>query len=97
MITPTTEDTATHHAASSSSDDEAEGEEVDITFANDEEANAARQVGLALYNQAKYEEALDAQYAVVRHFTLSTACCTPSAGWYYLDYGLSQLRDPVPG
>lgn len=81
-----------HRSHSSSDDDEAEEEEVDITFANDEEANAARQVGLVLYNQAKYEEALDAQYAVVRHFTSKYGSLHPQCGLYYLDYGLSQLR-----
>lgn len=72
----------------SSSDEEDE----EITFRTDDEANAARTVALELYNQQRYAEAMDVQYAVVRHFTSKYGMTNAKCALYYLDYGLSQLR-----
>lgn len=67
-------------------------EEEELTFPTDDEAEAARLVGLNFYNDGKYGEALDIQYAVVRHFTAKFGLTNAKCGLYYLDYGLSQLR-----
>lgn len=69
-----------------------EEEEIEVTFHNDDEANAARLVGLKFYNDGHYSDALDIQYTVVRHFTTKYGMTNALCGLYYLDYGLSQLR-----
>ncbi len=76
---------------------ESEGSESDeedsiAVFTSDDEALAARQVGLRLYNDGKYYEALDIQCAVVQHFTSKLGQTHAGCGLYYLDYGLSLLR-----
>ena len=73
-----------------SSDDD--DEDCIPAFASDEEALAARQVALCLYNDGKYNEALDLQCAVVQHFTTKLGQTNAGCGLYYLDYGLSLLR-----
>ena len=77
-------------AAETSADDE--DDDGEITFQNVDEANAARLIGLRFYNEGKYSEALDIQYAVVRYFTKKFGVTNAQCGLYYLDYGLSQLR-----
>ncbi|EKF29092.1 hypothetical protein MOQ_007138 [Trypanosoma cruzi marinkellei] len=76
----------------SSVDGEDEEEETTVPFATDEEANEARAVGIAHYNNQRYEDALDIQYRVVRHFEKKYGATAPICGVYFLDYGLSQLR-----
>lgn len=71
---------------------EEDADEIEVTFQNDDEANAARLVGLKFYNDGQYSEALDVQYAVVRYFTTKYGLTNAHCGLYYLDYGLSQLR-----
>ncbi|EAN97358.1 hypothetical protein C3747_76g241 [Trypanosoma cruzi] len=73
-------------------DGEEEEEEETTPFATDEEANEARAVGIAHYNNHRYEDALDIQYRVVRHFEKKYGATAPICGVYFLDYGLSQLR-----
>ncbi|RNF23782.1 uncharacterized protein Tco025E_02755 [Trypanosoma conorhini] len=77
---------------SDSASSEEEQEEEAAPFATDEEANEARAVGLSHYNRQRYEDALDIQYRVVRHFEKKYGATAPICGVYFLDYGLSQLR-----
>lgn len=73
-------------------DVELDDEELDYHFATDEEAEAARQVGLQAYNEGRYNDALDQQYRVVRYFSSTYGVTSSRCGTYFLDYGLSQLR-----
>ncbi|KAH9598225.1 hypothetical protein LSM04_007866 [Trypanosoma melophagium] len=73
-------------------EDEDEDDEDIALFASDEEALAARAVGLKHYNEHRYEDALDIQYRVLRHFEKNNGATSPICGPYFLDYGLSQLR-----
>ncbi|ESL07327.1 hypothetical protein TRSC58_04985 [Trypanosoma rangeli SC58] len=82
-------DQGEHDGDGASSDEE---QEEAVPFATDEEANEARAVGLFHYNKHHYEDALDIQYRVVRHFEKKYGATAPICGVYFLDYGLSQLR-----
>lgn len=67
-------------------------EDATFQFASDAEAEAQREVGVATYNAGRYEDALDVQYRVVRHFSNKYGSTSAKCGKYFLDYGLSQLR-----
>ncbi|CAG9583950.1 conserved hypothetical protein [Leishmania major strain Friedlin] len=96
------EQSSQEEASSTSSDEDEEAEEAEdgvgddedatFQFATDEEAEAQRQAGLAAYNEGRYEDALDVQYRVVRHFSNKYGSTSAKCGKYFLDYGLSQLR-----
>ncbi|ORC91379.1 uncharacterized protein TM35_000063840 [Trypanosoma theileri] len=74
-------------------DDNTDTEDEDSApFASDEEALATRAIGLKHYNEHHYEDALDIQYRVLRHFEKKYGATSPICGPYFLDYGLSQLR-----
>jgi tetratricopeptide (TPR) repeat protein len=85
-------DSPTHRPDPTVEGADEEEEETEVTFHNDDEANAARLVGLKFYNDGQYSDALDIQYTVVRHFTTKYGMTNALCGLYYLDYGLSQLR-----
>ncbi|KAG5490561.1 hypothetical protein JKF63_00681 [Porcisia hertigi] len=87
------------NTSSDEHEDDEEGEQDDdddddstFQFATDEDAEEQRQVGLAAYNEGRYEDALDVQYRVVRHFSNKYGSTSAKCGKYFLDYGLSQLR-----
>ncbi|KAG8348836.1 hypothetical protein ERJ75_001360900 [Trypanosoma vivax] len=83
------EEVSSYHEESSAS--EGESEEL-VPFASDEEAIALRATAVKLYNERRYEAALDIQYRIVRHFESKYGATSPKCGLYFLDYGLSQLR-----
>ncbi|KPI87281.1 hypothetical protein ABL78_3618 [Leptomonas seymouri] len=72
--------------------DSEEDEDANFQFPTDEDAEAERQVGLEAYNEGRFEDALDVQYRVVRHFSNKYGSTSAKCGKYFLDYGLSQLR-----
>ncbi|KAG5464989.1 hypothetical protein LSCM4_00437 [Leishmania orientalis] len=80
------------HEEAEEAEEEEDDEDANFQFATDEEAEAQRQVGVAAYNEGRYEDALDVQYCVVRHFSNKYGSTSPKCGKYFLDYGLSQLR-----
>jgi tetratricopeptide (TPR) repeat protein len=73
-------------------EEEEADEDANFQFPTDEDAEAERQVGLAAYNEGRFEDALDTQYRVVRHFSNKYGSTSAKCGKYFLDYGLSQLR-----
>lgn len=73
-------------------DEEEEDDDANFQFPTDEEAEAQRQLGLTAYNEGRFEDALDTQYRVVRHFSNKYGSTSATCGKYFLDYGLSQLR-----
>ncbi|AIO02549.1 hypothetical protein LPMP_354150 [Leishmania panamensis] len=73
-------------------EDQDDDEDATFQFATDEEAEAQRQTGITAYNEGRYEDALDVQYRVVRHFSNKYGSTSAKCGKYFLDYGLSQLR-----
>ncbi|KAK7200491.1 hypothetical protein NESM_000104000 [Novymonas esmeraldas] len=81
-------------ASDDSEEEEEEGEDEDASFQfpTDAEADEQRQVGVAAYNEGRFEDALDVQYRVVRHFSNKYGSTSDKCGKYFLDYGLSQLR-----
>ncbi|KAG5488826.1 hypothetical protein JIQ42_00443 [Leishmania sp. Namibia] len=81
-----------HEEAEEAEEEEDDDEDANFQFATDEEAEAQRQAGVAAYNEGRYEDALDVQYRVVRHFSNKYGSTSPKCGKYFLDYGLSQLR-----
>lgn len=83
---------ASEGSSSASEEEEEEDGDDDYRFENDAEAEAARAVGLAAYNEGRYDDALDQQYRVVRYFSEKYGATSPQCGKYFLDYGLSQLR-----
>lgn len=79
-------------AAEEEEEEEEVDEDANFQFPTDEEAEAQRQVGLTAYNEGRYDDALDVQYRVVRHFSNKYGSTSAKCGKYFLDYGLSQLR-----
>ncbi|KEG06935.1 hypothetical protein DQ04_11591020 [Trypanosoma grayi] len=74
-------------------EDDEEDDDADVVpFTSDEEAIEARAVGLRHYNEHRYEDALDVQYSILRHFEKKYGATAAVCGPYFLDYGLSQLR-----
>ncbi|KAG5464254.1 hypothetical protein LSCM1_00435 [Leishmania martiniquensis] len=80
------------HEEANEEEEEEDDEDASFQFATDEDAEAQRQTGVTAYNEGRYEDALDVQYRVVRHFSNKYGPTSPKCGKYFLDYGLSQLR-----
>eukprot|EP00758_Cryptobia_borreli_P020088 Tbor_TRINITY_DN9503_c0_g1::TRINITY_DN9503_c0_g1_i1::g.15690::m.15690 len=73
------------------SESEVNAADEEIVFTTEEEAQAGRQLGLKLFNDGMYEEALAPQVAVIVYYTSKYGESHASCGIYYLDYGITLL------
>ncbi|KPA81437.1 hypothetical protein ABB37_03805 [Leptomonas pyrrhocoris] len=86
------EDAGSEDEEGAEDEEDEEDDDAAFQFPTDEAAEAERQRGLVAYNEGRFEDALDVQYRVVRHFSNKYGSTSAKCGKYFLDYGLSQLR-----